>query len=209
MATLEDKAFDLAIVDPPYGINVNHNMGKRAGDPHSVFKPVKWDSAPPDADYFTQLQRMSKNQIVWGANHFIDLMAKRSSCWIVWDKMFSADVSFASCELAFTSFDSVTKKFTCSSKRTNGIHPTQKPVKLYEWLLTNYAKPGQRILDTHLGSGSNSIAAYNLGFEFVGIEKDPDYFHGAVDRIEKHMAQGRLFTPNMPQKEAQQTRMFA
>ena len=193
MKHIRDGEFELAIVDPPYGINVNHNMGRRAGMTRSDYKPVKWDATPSTIDYFLQLDRVSANQIIWGANHFMDLIARRSSCWIVWDKMFSADVSFASCELAYTSFDSVTKRFTYSSARADGIHPTQKPVKLYEWLLTNYAKPCQRILDTHLGSGSAAIAANNLGFEFVGIELDADYYEAACKRIEQATAQKRMF----------------
>jgi site-specific DNA-methyltransferase (adenine-specific) len=193
MTRYPDKYFDLAIVDPPYGINVNHNMGRRAGNAKSGYKPVKWDSTPPQLDYFLQLQRVSKNQIIWGANHFMDLIAKRSACWIVWDKMFSEDVSFASCELAYTSFDSVTKRFTHSSARQDGIHPTQKPVKLYEWLLTNYAKPGQRILDTHLGSGSSAIAAHYFGVDFVGCELDVDYYNAAVKRFNEATKQQALF----------------
>lgn len=196
MAGLPDKAFDLAIVDPPYGINVNHNMGRRAGNKASEYKPAVWDSEPPPVEYFVELQRVSANQIIWGANHFMDRIGKPSPCWLVWDKLFSEDVSFASCELAYTSFPTVTKRFKYSSARADGIHPTQKPVALYEWLLTNYAKPGQRILDTHLGSGSSAIAAYNLGFDFVGTELDADYYAAAVMRFEANKAQGMLFQPD-------------
>jgi site-specific DNA-methyltransferase (adenine-specific) len=197
MATLPDKAFDLAIVDPPYGINVKHNMGRRKGNEHSGFKPATWDSEAPDSAYFDELQRVSKNQIIWGANHFIDNLPFNCSspCWIVWDKLFSEDVSFASCELAWTSFKTVIKRIKLSSQRTDGIHPTQKPVELYEWLLTNYAKTGQRILDTHLGSGSSAIAAHNLGFDFVGMELDKDYYDAACARLKAHQAQGTLFAP--------------
>ena len=193
MATLPDKSFDLAIVDPPYGIGVNRNMGRRAGNKTSNYKPAVWDVEPPSFKYFACLQAISKNQIIWGANHFIDRISKPSSCWIVWDKLFSEDVSFASCELAYTSFDSVTKRFKYSSARNDGIHPTQKPVKLYEWLLTNYAKPGQRILDTHLGSGSSAIACNNLGFEMVGCELDKDYYDGACERVANATRQERIF----------------
>ena len=193
MSGLPDKAFELAIVDPPYGINVNHNMGRRAGSRASEYKPAVWDSKPPPVEYFIELQRVSVNQIIWGANHFIERIAKPSPCWIVWDKLFSEDVSFASCELAYTNFDSVTKRIKLSSARVNGIHPTQKPIKLYEWLLTNYAKPGQRILDTHLGSGSSAIAAHNLGFDFVGMELDKSYFDSCVERFNRHCAQQSLF----------------
>lgn len=193
MAGLPDKAFDLAIVDPPYGIGVNHNIGRRAGNKASEYKPAVWDSEPPSIEYFAELQRVSFDQIIWGANHFMDRIGKASPCWIVWDKLFSEDVSFASCELAYTSFPTVTKRFKCSSARIDGIHPTQKPVKLYEWLLTNYAKPGQRILDTHLGSGSSAIACNNLGFDLVGCELDADYYKAACDRVKQATAQERLF----------------
>lgn len=201
MLGISDNAFDLAIVDPPYGINVNHNMGRRAGNKSSDYKPVRWDFEPPKKEYFIELQRISKKQIIWGANHFMDLISARSPCWIVWDKLFSADVSFASCELAYTSFDSVTKRFAFSSARTAGIYPTQKPIELYEWLLTNYAKPGQRILDTHLGSGSSAIAANNLGYEFVGCEMDADYFSAACERITNAQRQETLFAPTAKQEQ--------
>jgi len=189
MATLKDKAFELAIVDPPYGIKVNHNMGRRSGDISSDYKKVEWDDEPPTKEYFKELFRISQNQIVWGANHFMDLISRRSPCWIVWDKKFSNEVSFASCELAYTSFDSVTKRFEYSSSRKDGIHPTQKPVALYQWLLKNYAKQGDKILDTHLGSGSSAIAADIMGFDFVGIEIDEDYYKAALDRFNRHKQQ--------------------
>jgi len=128
MATLPDKAFDLAIIDPPYGINVNHNMGRRRGNKSSDYKPAVWDNEPPSFEYFTELQRVSSNQIIWGANHFMERIALPSSCWLVWDKLFSHDVSFAAAELAWTSFDSVTKKFTLSPADPLRIHPTQKPI---------------------------------------------------------------------------------
>lgn len=195
MDTLADKAFDLAIVDPPYGINVNHSMGRRAGNKASDFKPAVWDNEPPAVEYFNELKRISKNQVIWGANHFIDRIGMPSSCWIVWDKLFSEEVSFASCELAYTSFQTVTKRIKLSSARPDGIHPTQKPVKLYEWLLTNYAKQGDKILDTHLGSGSSAIAANKLGFQFTGIELDKDYFNAACKRIEKALNQQDMFAP--------------
>jgi site-specific DNA-methyltransferase (adenine-specific) len=195
MAEMPDKAYDLAIVDPPYGIGVNHSMGRRAGEKASPFKPCGWDSSPPMKEYFDELFRVSSNQIIWGANHFMDFIGKRSSCWIVWDKLFSEDVSFASAELAFTSFDSVTKRIALSSLRSNGIHPTQKPVRLYEWLLKNYAKPGDRILDTHGGSGSIMIACHDMGYDLDWYEIDADYFTAAKERLERHMKQGRLFEP--------------
>lgn len=203
MRGLPDKAFELAIVDPPYGINVNHNMGRRAGNKASEYKPAVWDSEPPPVEYFVELQRVSANQIVWGANHFMDRIGKPSPCWLVWDKLFSEDVSFASCELAYTSFQTVTKRFKCSSARADGIHPTQKPVALYEWLLTNYANPGDRILDTHGGSMSSVIACLNLGFEVACLELDADYFATAVARIENAQRQQPMFAPE-PMKQIQE-----
>ena len=189
-----DKFYDLAIVDPPYGINVNHSMGRRAGNKASDFKPAVWDNEPPAVEYFNELKRISKNQVIWGANHFIDRIGMPSSCWIVWDKLFSEEVSFASCELAYTSFQTVTKRIKLSSARPDGIHPTQKPVKLYEWLLTNYAKQGDKILDTHLGSGSHAIACNNLGFELTACELDKDYYEASIKRIQQATAQERLFS---------------
>lgn len=193
MATLPDNYYEMAIVDPEYGINVNHNMGRRKGNKPSDYKKVEWDSKPPAKEYFNEVFRVSKNQIIWGANHFMDLISKRSSCWIVWDKLFSVDVSFASAELAWTSFDSVVKKYTQSPLDATRIHPTQKPIKLYEWLLTNYAKTGDKILDTHGGSFSSAIACNNLGFEFVGMELDEDYYKTAVERVKKANQQIRMF----------------
>jgi site-specific DNA-methyltransferase (adenine-specific) len=192
MATLEDNAFDLAIVDPPYGIGVNHNMGRRAGQKSSGYKRAVWDSAPPPKEYFTEIMRVSRNQVIWGANHFIDLIPIRSPCWLMWDKGFSGDVTFAQFELAWTSFYSTCKKYDKSPNDIYRIHPTQKPVKLYQWLLTNYAKPGQRILDTHLGSGSSAIAAHYFGCDFVGCELDEDYYVAAKRRFTDETAQQAL-----------------
>jgi len=193
MKTYPDNHFELAIVDPPYGINVNSSMGRRKGDTKSKFKKASWDSCPPEKEYFIELERVSKNQIIWGANHFMDLISKRSSCWIVWDKLFSEEVSFASCELAFTSFDSVVKRFSYSSARPDGIHPTQKPIKLYEWLLKNYAKEGDKILDTHCGSGSIAIACHYMGFDLTASELDADYCKASVERYKKETAQISMF----------------
>ncbi len=146
-------------------------------------------ASPPPAEYFHQLKRVSINQIVWGANHFSSLAAVDSPCWIVWDKLFSEDLSFAAVELAWTSFLSVSKKVTMSSSQTGRIHPTQKPVALYGWLLNHYAKPGQTILDTHLGSGSIAIACHDLGFDLTGYEIDAEYFQAAKERLERHQRQ--------------------
>ena len=204
MATLPDKAFDLAIVDPPYGIGEsganNHTRSKLAVA--KDYKPFAGDDLKaPDKEYFEQLMRVSKNQIIFGANHFISKIPFDSHCWIVWDKE-NGENDFADCELAWTSFESAVRKFefrwagmlqeNMKNKEVR-IHPTQKPVALYEWLLTNYAKEGDRILDTHLGSGSSRIAAYNLGFDFVGCEIDKVYFDKQEERFARHTAQTSLF----------------
>lgn len=204
MARYPDKYFDLACVDPPYGIgesgDTNNSRGKLAtAKTYKAFEGG--DKEPPKVEYFIELQRVSKNQIIWGANHFIDRIAKPSSCWIVWDKVNGA-TDFADSELAYTSFKTAVRNFRfqwqgmlqgdMKNKETR-IHPTQKPVKLYEWLLTNYAKKGQRILDTHLGSGSSAIAAHYFGVDFVGCELDKDYFDAAKKRFEQATAQIAMF----------------
>lgn len=204
MKTLPDNAFDLAIVDPPYGIGENGDRNASRGK-LAVAKDYKafagGDKEPPPPEYFVELQRVSKNQIVWGAYHFIDRIAKPSSCWIVWDKI-TGNSDFADSELAYTSFKTAVRNFRfqwsgmlqgdMKNKETR-IHPTQKPVKLYDWLLHNYAKPGQKILDTHLGSGSSAIAAHYFGVDFVGCELDKDYFNAAKERFELSTAQRTLF----------------
>lgn len=190
---IPDKYFELAIIDPPYGININHNIGRRKGDKPSDYKKVTWDYEPPSQEYFDELFRVSQNQIIWGANHFIELINKNSSCWIVWDKLFSEDVSFASVELAWTNFTSVSKRFRLSSQQQYRIHPTQKPIELCKWLLKHYANEGDKILDTHVGSASSFIAAYDLGFDILGFEIDKEYFDLANQRINRHKSQMRLF----------------
>jgi site-specific DNA-methyltransferase (adenine-specific) len=189
MATQPDKAFDLAIVDPPYGIGINHSIGRRKGQSPSGYKPAIWDKKPPNREYFKELFRISNNQIIWGANHFISKFALDSACWLMWDKGFSEEVTFAQFELAWTSFKGTAKKYDKSPNDRWRQHPTQKPVKLYQWLLTNYAKPGQRILDTHLGSGSSAIAAHYFGVDFVGCEIDEDYYQAAKARIDQETRQ--------------------
>jgi site-specific DNA-methyltransferase (adenine-specific) len=190
MKTLPDNAFDLAIVDPPYGIDVTKmNMGGRKTI--TPDKTKSWDNAIPNQDYFDELFRVSKNQIIWGGNYF---PLKPTRCWIMWDKgesMYGRD--FAEAEMAWTNFDKVVRLYKQNPNQLDRIHPTQKPVKLYEWLLTNYAKQGDKILDTHLGSGSHAIACNNLGFEMVGCELDTDYFDAACKRIKQETAQERLF----------------
>ena len=183
MKTLPDKAFDLAIVDPPYGISINSSdrLGHYGGKKN-------WDSVVPSLDYFAELSRVSKNRIIWGGNYF-GLPPTRG--FIIWDKQQPEGVSFASCEYAWSDFDRSAKSFYMRPQDADliRIHPTQKPVKLYEWLLANYAKPGQRILDTHLGSGSSAIAAHYGGFDFVGTELDADYYAAAVRRFNAETSQ--------------------
>ena len=205
MKTFLDGHFDLAIVDPPYGIRVGDNkqgMGRRKGDARASYKMGDWDHEAPPVEYFAELRRVSKNQIVWGANHFIERLPINSACWIVWDKMFSNEVSFAAAELAWTSFDSTAKKFQCHPLQDGRIHPTQKPVKLYDWMLATYSAPGQRVLDTHMGSGSIAIAAHYAGVHLTAFEIDTEYFHAAKARIERETAQTEFFT-NQNKEDAQ------
>jgi site-specific DNA-methyltransferase (adenine-specific) len=194
MKLMPDNAYDLAIVDPPYGISVSVSMGRRKGDKKSDYhKFAGEDKEAPSLEYFTELFRVSKNQIVWGANHFISKMPFDSSCWLMWDKGFSEDVTFAQFELAWTSFTSTCKKFDKHPSQQNRIHPTQKPVKLYEWLLSNYAKEGDKILDTHGGSMSIALACHNLKFDLDLWELDEDYHAAGVKRFEQHKKQLQLF----------------
>jgi len=180
MATVPDKYFDLAIVDPPYGIGDKFKGGKTGKMNFNEIVNKDWDKVPSD-EYFNELQRVSKNQIIWGGNYF-NLPPTR--CFIVWDKMISEDFSLAMAELAWTSFDKLAKIYKLQVPKNGKIHPTQKPIKLYEWLLMNYAKKGQKILDTHLGSGSSAIAAHYFGVDFVGCELDKDYFEAAKARFD-------------------------
>ena len=198
MATLPDKAFELAIVDPPYGIGAN-KMTLGNGRKKIFRGNNDWDKSAPSAEYFAELERVSKNQIIWGANHFTEIFHKNSPCWIFWDKG-TGDNDFADGEFAYASFQSHARKFVYSWVGANAkeqgtirVHPTQKPVALYEWLLRTYAKQGDKILDTHLGSGSSRIACYNLGFDFVGCEIDEDYFKAQEERYQAHISQQSLF----------------
>ena len=176
MKEYPDKYFDLAVVDPPYGININHSMGRRKGDKKSNFKPAYWDNEPPPTEYFIELFRVSKSQIVWGANHFISRMPYDSSCWLMSDKNFSDDVSFAQYEMAWTSLNGTCKKFDKNPTQDNRIHPTQKPIALYDWIFSKFSTEGMKVLDTHLGSGSSRIAAHKNKLNFVGFEIDEEYF---------------------------------
>lgn len=202
MATQPDNAFDLAIVDPPYGIDAatifsgEQRKSGQGAAMKSAFKQKDWDKAIPDEQYFKELFRVSKNQIVWGANYMSHFLPP-SMGWIVWDKD-NGTTKFSDCELAFSSFDVALRKikFTWNGMIQNDmknkevrIHPTQKPYRLYRWLLDNYAEKGQRILDTHLGSGSSAIAAHYFGCNFVGMEIDKDYFEAAQARFDRETRQ--------------------
>ena len=203
MATLPDKAFDLAIVDPPYGIkrlSVNENRDENSKFRRSMARMVEsakgWNAIKPTQEYFDELFRISREQIIWGANNFT---LPVSEYFCVWDKQQTV-ANFASAEYAWVSMNEwkhPAKVFRYQIHAANAveqkIHPTQKPVKLYEWLLTNYAKPGQRILDTHLGSMSSVIASNNLGFEMVGCELDEDYYASGCERAKNALRQVRMF----------------
>lgn len=203
MKQCEDKQFDLAIVDPPYGINMDGDINIRKPDRKSTWNKKDkytrkdWDKETPSDEYWTELFRISKNQIVWGGNYFTDNLPV-SKCWVFWDKMFDKTFNFSHGELAWTSFDKQLLKYTISSKaETRGgkdrIHPTQKPKKLYEWLLTKFANEGDKIIDTHLGSGSIALACWNMKYDLVGIEVDKEYYTKASKRLEAHKKQLTLF----------------
>ena len=186
-----DNHFDLAIVDPPYGIK-NMNAGGRGMNGWSDWRGKEWDNSIPTNEYFNELKRVSKNQIVWGGNYF---PLEPTKCWIIWDKG-QRDFSLADGEMAWTSFDKAMRIFELSRGTANAedkIHPTQKPVKLYEWILSKFAKEGDLILDTHLGSGSSRIAAYKGGFNFVGFEIDKEYYDKQEKRFNLFKQQTTLF----------------
>jgi site-specific DNA-methyltransferase (adenine-specific) len=185
MRQTPDKFYDLAVVDPPYGI------GAAKEKPHNGWKDygVKhWDNSIPTSEYFTELLRITKNQIIWGGNYFTDFLPA-SMCWICWDKG-QREFSLADGELAWCSFNKAMRIFTLARAamlNEERIHATQKPIKLYMWLLSKFAKTGDKILDTHLGSGSSRIAAYDLGFDFTGYELDKDYFDAQEKRFANHV----------------------
>jgi site-specific DNA-methyltransferase (adenine-specific) len=188
-----DNSFDLAIVDPPYGIGMSGgNVGYKG---FNDLERKEWDSETPDQIYFCELMRVSKDQIIWGGNYFI---LPPTRCFLIWDKGAGfKGRTFAECEQAWTSFDANAKIYQrdplCNGDYKGKIHPTQKPVKLYDWLLSNYAKPDQRILDTHLGSGSSAIAAHYFGCDFVGMEIDEDYYRSACERFDRETRQIAMF----------------
>jgi len=210
MARYEDNYFDLAIVDPPYGIgfdgevpsmtispNMNEERKKRwNGRKVNQYEKKEWDKTTPNKEYFDELKRVSKNQIIWGGNHF---ELNQSRGWIFWDKKMDKGFSLSDGELAWTSFDKGVKKFEYlwagfkKKKQIKRIHPTQKPVDLYKFCLDNYAKEGDKILDTHLGSGSIAIACHDYKFNLTACELDKEYYTKAMERIEQHKKQLTLF----------------
>lgn len=211
MRQMPDKCYDLAIVDPPYGIgadSVQNNSAKsrikadgksKAGRGWKLYKETSWDADIPNQEYFDELFRVSKNQIIWGGNYMIEHLYA-SMGWIVWNKG-QRNFSLADGELAWSSFNKAIRIFDFSrgealaEKNEYGqrFHPTQKPVALYQWCLEKYANPGDRILDTHLGSGSIAIACHNMGYDLDGWELDPDYFAAAKARLETHQQQQQLW----------------
>ena len=192
MASLPDNAYELAIVDPPYGIGEDGGRFRdRKGGGHRVLEKKGWDNSVPSEAFFKELERVSINRIIWGANHLCGNFNASSPGWIYWDKMMGGD--FSDGELAYTSLKKPLRSFKFCNKYHGKIHPTQKPVSLYKWILKNYAKPGDKILDTHGGSGSICIACHDMGFDLDWIELDEDYYNAAIKRFNTHNAQGSLF----------------
>jgi len=201
MARYPDGYFDLAVVDPPYGINRDGHFQKT--NHRKNYTKKGWDNQRPSAEYFAEIQRVSKNQIVWGGNYFAYLLPAKKG-WIFWDKKITNanNTNFSDGELAWTSFDCILRRFTYdwigfgylnNPQGEKKIHPTQKPIKLYKWLLDKYAKQGDKILDTHLGSGSIAIACHDYGFQLTACELDADYYQSAIKRIQNHVSQLKLF----------------
>jgi len=208
MAQYPDKYFDLAIVDPPYGIDINNqSQGKGGGVARKIdYTKKHWDKNAPNNEYFNELKRISKNQIIWGANHFISKLPVDSSCWIVWDKD-NGETDFADCELAWTSFKTAVRRFkwTWAGMRQQNmkdkqqrIHPTEKPKQLYEWLIKKYTTEGAKILDTHFGSGSIALAVDKknrldkMNLHLTACEIDKEYIDKAIKRISESIKQGTL-----------------
>ena len=197
MARYEDNFFDLAIVDPPYGIGISGQKECKKGkkSDRKYHKEKKWDNAIPDKSYFNELFRVSKNQIIWGANYFVEHLVKGTKGWIVWDKA-QYGLTMSDCELAYSSFNKPTRVYIKNRAiliAQNTIHPTEKPIKLYEWLLMNYANKGDKILDTHLGSGSIALACHNLKYDLTACELDEEYYKAAIKRLKEHQQQLTMF----------------
>jgi site-specific DNA-methyltransferase (adenine-specific) len=197
MKTFKDKQFDLAIVDPPYGIGAAKQIDLGNSNKKVKHKTKDWDNTIPTAEYFAELFRVSKNQIIWGGNYFIEHL-KNTRCFIVWNKENGTN-NMADCELAWASFETSVRMYSGHIFKGIGnnnyvtIHPTQKPVKLYEWILMKYAKEGDKILDTHFGSLSIGIACHDLGFELTAIELDKDYYEAGKKRLIEHQMQLTIF----------------
>jgi site-specific DNA-methyltransferase (adenine-specific) len=199
MARYPDNYFDLAIVDPPYGIQrggQTETFTKNPKHKRKLHIKKEWDNEIPNAEYFKELTRVSKNQIIWGANYFVEHLTKGTMGWIFWYKG-QEGLSMSDGEIAYSSFQKATRQININrsliSKQGGSIHPTQKPTKLYKWLLDNYAKEGDKILDTHLGSGSIAIACHDYGFDLTACELDKEYFDKAMQRINNHVSQQKLF----------------
>lgn len=193
MAAMPDNAYSLAVVDPPYGIGMSGGNVGYKGDNNLTRK--EWDKEIPSAEYFKEIRRVSKNQIIWGGNYF---PLPPTRCYLIWDKGAGFQGrTFAECEQAWTSFDANAKMFhrdpLCNGDYKGKIHPTQKPPQLYKWILNNYAKPGDTIIDTHHGSGSLSIACLDMGYSITAYEIDAEYFKASVERIQRSQQQCKLF----------------
>jgi len=197
MARYPDKYFDLAIVDPPYGIGMDgqkKSINKNPKHNRKEHKQKKWDNSIPSKEYFDELRRVSKNVIIWGGNYFTEYL-KPTKAWIFWYKG-QNDLTMSDGEMAWTSFESVTRQIEINRAeliKQNTFHPTEKPIKLYKWILDKYAKENDKILDTHLGSGSIALACHDYGFELTACELDKEYYDKAIQRIKDHVAQQRLF----------------
>ena len=197
MSRYPDNYFELAIVDPPYGIGIDgqkKSINKNPKHNRKEHTQKNWDNAIPTEEYFNELKRVSKNQIIWGANYFTEYL-KATKAWIFWYKG-QRDLTMSDGEMAWTSFETVTRQFELNRSSLiaqNTFHPTEKPYKLYKWILDKYAKQGDKILDTHLGSGSIAIACHDYGFDLTACELDKEYFDKAIERITNHTSQIKLF----------------
>jgi site-specific DNA-methyltransferase (adenine-specific) len=202
MRRLADKSVDLILTDPPYGIGeaAGKNKSRSKIAEAKDYGNLDWDNATPGAEYFSEIMRVSRHQVIFGGNYFIEHL-KNSPCWIVWDKD-NGENDFADCELAWCSFSSAVRRLKYRwagmlqqdmKNKEHRIHPTQKPVRLFEWILEKYAEPGWTIMDPFLGSGSTAIAANRLGFDFIGVEREQTYFEAALERIPRETAQQALF----------------
>jgi site-specific DNA-methyltransferase (adenine-specific) len=198
MVQFPNNYFELAIADPPYGIGIDgqkeHYDTKNPKHSRKGHLKEDWDNEIPDRAYFDELRRISRNQIIWGGNYFVEHLTEGHKGWIIWDKA-QHGLTMSDCEIAYSSFDCPTRIWTQNRVillQEGTIHPTQKPIKLYEWLLAHYAKPGDKILDTHVGSASSLIACYNLNFDYLGFEKNKDIWEMATDRVDAVKSQMRI-----------------